>query len=346
MSAHPVACIRFLHFGSLTEYIAAAAAVCTLRLAPFYAPARTYAAAPADPPADPRAPLCAPAAAAAPDALGHSTLVHADCAEGPSCRDYPPPSPPPPPRADPLEVLELNCRGCSWTVVEGGGGGGGGGGCRLYAEMCEDAVVSFSGGGGGSSLVVGLAEMGGLAEWPLPDGVSLDGRWLASGDFAGAYALLAYHGADSFKRSASLDALAFCGQPVRAWLAARGLAPSDIWTLAELESEAAGLGVELWTARLFPLRTPLAASETAGGDCALAARFTWLAAGVYSAAAAAADSPSGGVRWRDEFRAARRVSIALANDASSVTERDARRRRLRAAAAAPAASEVAAEPAA
>jgi hypothetical protein len=239
------------------------------------------------------------------------------------------------------------------------------------------------------SLVVGLRSVPGLACWPLPPGISLDGRDLATlppgicrdhatGDSSPGYIVLAYGCHDSFKRSPSLRALVFCGVPIVEWLNARGLEPRHLWTEIELRAEAAGEGIELWHARLFPVASPhsilprtpelssLAAphsvfssaaqhstappqgisppeprptstSEAPHSICphepyhtsAFEATFGWLVAGLYSTAAAATPCEGCG-RWAEGFLRCPRVSIAEANAGSSATQRDERRRQLRA----------------
>ena len=170
---------------------------------------------------------------------------------------------------------------------------------------------------GGFHMCVGLrgARAGG---WALPPGVCLDGRELAPSGGGGAAqrSLLVYGADDSFKRSPSLAAVRFCGAAMVDWLRERGLAPADVWSAAELEDEAAGKGIELWHAALFPVED--------GGSGEASDGLVALAAGFWSAEAAAAPG------WAARWKGAARVSFAQANARSSALGRDARRREIRA----------------
>ena len=205
--------------------------------------------------------------------------------------------------------------GVGGADADGGGGGEGEAPPPSLVEMCEGSEVAMS--AGGFHMCVGLrgARAGG---WALPPGVCLDGRELAisGGGGAAQRSLLVYGADDSFKRSPSLAAVRFCGAAMVDWLRERGLAPADVWSAAELEDEAAGKGIELWHAALFPVE------DGEGGE--VSDGLVALAAGFWSAEAAAAPG------WAERWKGAARVSFAQANARSSALGRDARRREIRA----------------
>ena len=211
-------------------------------------------------------------------------------------------------------LIELNCRGCRWEIPETRR-------ARVYAEMCDGAHIRFASESDVSkssalsapSLVVGLHGLHGLSRWALPLGISLDGRELISGERHCGYAVLTYGSSDSFKRASSLDDLVFCGVSMRQWLQEREVSAANLWMGWELAEEADGRGIELWTARLHPV---LIRDATSPLDRFAQRRFTWLVAGMYSAAAATSSCEGCG-SWATEFASCDRISIAQANEESS-----------------------------
>lgn len=175
-------------------------------------------------------------------------------------------------------------------------------GATACVEMSEGCSLRLS---AGFHLCVGVPPLD-LSGWPLPEGVCLDGRSLGE-----ERALLVYSSRDSFKRADALTSVLFCGEPIEAWLLARGLEPALLWSEAELQAEREGRGIELWSARLFcSLPCTLVPSAEAAE----------LVAGYYAA------PPEG---WSDRFRSAARLSLAEVNARTSPAARDAERQQLR-----------------
>jgi galactokinase/mevalonate kinase-like predicted kinase len=137
---------------------------------------------------------------------------------------------------------------------------------------------------GGDRLTIGLPPREGAPEPPA--GLCIDVRELPQGR-----ALLVYGVDDSFRTQPELASVVFCGQPLAAWLAERGLRPDDV---------AAGAGpVDLLELSLFVQGVPLD-----------------FAAGYWSV---------GGPDWTERFRKARRLSLREANETDDVVARDERR---------------------
>ena len=153
--------------------------------------------------------------------------------------------------------------------------------------------------------------------WALPPGVCLDGRELADlrRRRCGA-AVAARVRRRRFVQTVGLArrrAVLRCGD---GRLVEGEGSRLRTWSAAELEDEAAGKGIELWHAALFPVED--------GGSGEVSDGLVALARGFWSAEAAAAPG------WAERWRGAARVSFAQANARSSALGRDARRREIRA----------------
>lgn len=92
-------------------------------------------------------------------------------------------------------------------------------------EMCSHCTLTLGtqvGARPAPQLLVGLTDF--HAPSPIPPGICLDGRRLAlAPGRPSVRVVLVYSGADSFKRVAHVKDALFCGRPLLAWLAARGL---------------------------------------------------------------------------------------------------------------------------
>jgi galactokinase/mevalonate kinase-like predicted kinase len=136
----------------------------------------------------------------------------------------------------------------------------------------------------GDRLMIGLDP--GTPAAGLPAGLCLDVRELPAGTVHLVYGL-----DDSFRPQPNAEAVVFCGRPLAAWLAERGLRPDDVG--------AGGGPVDLLELRLF----------APGMPAALVASY-WTVP----------DS-----RWTEAFRRAPRLSLREANEADDVVARDERR---------------------
>ena len=269
----------FIHFGSLAEYPSAVADVCELKLRPFYAQG----------------------GGGGGDGGGGGGASDDDEAQQAALWG-----------GEGRGVVFLNCGAVSVdgeAVAPGSARRAGKAPAQQAAlEMCDGCTLRWS---GGFHLCVGVGALD-LSPWPLPDGICLDGRTL-TGD--GARVTLAYSHADTFKRAPSLAKVVLCGVPMASWLAERMLAPTDVWSDAELKAEREGKGIELWSARLFCTLPPASHAD--------AAAEAKLVAGYYSPTASTADS------WGIKFKAATRLSLSEINAMTAPAERDAIRQQLR-----------------
>jgi len=215
----------FLHFGSLSEFPAAVAAVQSLKLRPFYELANR----------DHQAIAPAPSSACA-SAIPSSTAASAPA---PAAASLPPVDAV---SAEPSSRLVLNSCGCGCDAT----GDTRSGGQIAMVEMCELSQLEL----GGANLVTGLRRMALSGRFRVPARICLDGRVLSRGRRAGPpgsgsadeSTVLVYGCADSFKKSKQLADVIFCGQPIEQWLAERSLKASDIWSESQLSALANGQG--------------------------------------------------------------------------------------------------------
>ena len=151
--------------------------------------------------------------------------------------------------------------------------------CRHVKIPCE-----------GENLLVGLRNLE-LRE-PLPRGFCIDERSLRDGR-SEAKVRLVYHKGDTFKAQPSPDKVVFCGQPLPAWLAARGLSLQDVTP--------GGAGADLYALEIF----------AAGADAAHLEGY-WRV-------------PRDPASWAAWFRSSSRFSIASANARTDAGARDLER---------------------
>jgi galactokinase/mevalonate kinase-like predicted kinase len=161
-----------------------------------------------------------------------------------------------------------------------------------YAENCSGLRATLEGG----NMLTGTRGLS-LHE-PVARGICIDERGIEFGRGLESFRLV-YHVNDTFRPVPSLGDARFCGIGMEKWLAERSLVAHDI---------GAGDGLfDLYEARLFT-----SASAADGG----------FLAGYWR-------RPSDPDAWAREFRTARRISIATANELSDALERDRERSRMR-----------------
>lgn len=160
---------------------------------------------------------------------------------------------------------------------------------RGQAPVVVESCSSCSFGSlAGDNLLVGLEN--GSFPFELPAGIAMEERHL---DTSRVVVILSTR--DSFRVEEDVDALVFCGQPLKDWLGERGLLLGDVFEH--------GAPADLFEARLF------CCDPT-----------TQLLAGYL-------ERP--GVEWTQAFRAARRLSLSEIQEHDDVLRREDRRVELR-----------------
>jgi fucokinase / fucose-1-phosphate guanylyltransferase len=160
---------------------------------------------------------------------------------------------------------------------------GAGGAC---VEDCRRIDIH----GEGDNLLVGLRDLG--LKNALPRGFVMDERRFED-QGESVTVRLVYHKDDTFKPQKTPDSVIFCGRPLTAWLAERGLASREVFS--------AGSANDLYAAELFP---PSAGAAELEGY--------WKV-------------PADAAAWRKWFLSSRRFSIAGANTHTDAAVRDAER---------------------